>query len=128
MLDTSKNSKCNNQNNQGFSSITQEKGFGHKPIGIDLLNKLKKSICKIQYKINGIDNFGTGFFMIYNNNKFLLTCYHVINSKESDINIEFWNKNINKLDLTNRNIIFLQDPIDITIIEINESDTFIYLI
>ena len=124
-LDTSKRSKYNNQNNQGFSSIIQEKGFGHKPIRIDLLNKLKKSICKIQFKINGIDNFGTGFFMLYNNNKFLLTCYHVINSKESDINIEFWNKNKNKLDLINRNIIFLQDPIDITIIEINESDLFI---
>jgi len=107
------------------SSITKEMGFGHKPISLDFLDKSKKSICKILYKLNDKDNFGTGFFMLYKKNKYLLTCYHVINSNKLNIGIELWNKNKINLDLLNRNIIFLPDPIDITIIEINNSDIFI---
>ena len=63
--------------------------------------------------------------MLFNTKKYLLTCYRIISSKELNINIEIWNKHLFKFILLKRNIIFLPDPIDITIIEIKDSDEFI---
>jgi len=100
-------------------------GFGHKPISLELLDKLRKSICKIFNNQKNKYNFGTGFFMIYNNNKYLLTCLHVI--KESQIinvNIELLNKNIFKFSLLDRYFSFLFEYQDIAIIEIKDSDKF----
>ena len=47
--------------------ITQESFLGSKPENIDLVDELKKSVCKIKYKINEQDYaYRTGFFMKYN--------------------------------------------------------------
>ena len=57
----------------------EELGMGRRQIPIYLANKLSKSMCKITY-IN-TDNkkvYGTGFFMIYNSLKCLISVYHVI--------------------------------------------------
>jgi hypothetical protein len=90
---------------------TKEMGFGHKPISLKVLDKSKISVCKIANE----PIFGTGFFMEYNNKKYLLTCFHVINSAKFDVNIEIWNEKPFKLELENRDIRLFPDPIDITI-------------
>ena len=100
---------------------TKEMGFGHEPISLKVLDKSKISVCKIANE----PIFGTGFFMEYNNKKYLLTCFHVINSAKIDVNIEIWNEKPFKLELENRDIRLFPDPIDITIIEIKDSDLFI---
>ena len=59
------------------------------PVPMKTANKLSKSICKITYinmdqkKING-----TGFFMIYNSLKSLISVNHVITSNLINENIE----------------------------------------
>jgi len=108
-----------------YSYKIKEMGFGHEPISLKVLDKLKISLCKIK----NVPIFGTGFFMKYKNKKFLLTCFHVINSVKVDVSIEIEKNNENnrtfKLALENRDIRLLPDPIDITIIEIKDSDLFI---
>ena len=52
---------------------------GHKPIPINIINKVLKSICKINIIKNKGIQFGTGFFMKINNStKFIITNYHII--------------------------------------------------
>ena len=87
---------------------------------VDLTNTMAKSNCKIIYNINGQYNFGNGFFLKCDNKYYLLTCYHIINSNKLNINIELCSRNVIQLDLTNRNILFIPEPMDITIIELNE--------
>ena len=111
--------------NNGNKIIKEEGGQGHKPISFKTIEKLRKALCKIKYRKNGNDFFGTGFFMKYENDKYLLTCYHIISSDKTDVNIELWNgKNIT-LYLLNKIKIFLPKPVDITIIKFDESDQFI---
>jgi hypothetical protein len=117
-------SKIQNNLNTLLNS-KDEMGFGHKSFEVEFIEKYKKSICKILANLKGINRFGTGFFMLYNNKKYLLTSYHIIDSNKLDINIELLNKKIIKLDLLSRNVAFFLDPIDITIIEIKDSDIFI---
>ena len=115
------NKPWNNEN----KIIKEEGGQGHKPISFKTIEKLRKALCKIKYRKNGNDFFGTGFFMKYENDKYLLTCYHIISSDKTDVNIELWNgKNIT-LYLLNKIKIFLPKPVDITIIKVDESDQFI---
>ena len=83
-------------------------------------------MCKIKYKFNNSIAYGTGFFLIQNNFKYLVTCYHVIpenlNIKSIELEIAY-PKNINEiLDLKNRDIQFLKEPIDIAIIQIKDED------
>jgi len=61
---------------------------------------------------------------ISNSIKFLITNYHVINPDliNEDIEIEIWNHKKMKLNLNNYNIKYFEDPKDITIIQINNSD------
>jgi len=126
------NSISNQNNNINMINIkneniirAQEGGYGHKPIPLETTDKVRKALCKIIQTKNNKPYFGTGFFMLYDGVKYLLTCHHVIDSKELDIIIQLWNKNEFKLYLLNRDIIFLPKPIDITIIKIEESDEFI---
>ena len=97
-----------------------------KPIQIDIANIVIKSICKISIKMKDQKTKnGTGFFMnISNTIKYLITNYHVINPAliNEDIEIEIWNHKKMKLNLNNYNIKYFEEPKDITIIEIKNSD------
>ena len=110
----------------GKGKRTKEIDLGHKPIPIDIANTVIKSICKISIKIKNQDiKNGTGFFMnISNSIKFLIINYHVINPDliNEDIEIEIRNHKKMKLNLNNYNIKYFEDPKDITIIEIKNSD------
>ena len=75
-----------------------------------------------------INTQGTGFFMIINDIKYLLTNYHVINKNLIDkiINIEIYNnKKIEIIKNMNYRNIKFYEYLDITIIEIKESDYII---
>ena len=107
------------------ASRRDETGTGHQQVPIDLINKVRKSICKITIKNRNSDIYGTGFFMdLKNSKKYLLTNYHVINPKENDdIEIEIYNGKKMKLDFSNnRYYCYLYKPKDIIIIEIKNYD------
>jgi len=93
------------------------------------IENIKKKICKIQPNYESEKGFGTGFFIDYNSNKYLITNYHVISKEKKKIEIEIWDKSNIKLDLNNRYIIYLPEPKDITIISLknNEIDKIEYL-
>ena len=97
-------------------------------IPLKAINKISKSICQISYGDNNSQSYGSGFFMLVNGLKCLLTNYHVIpkNIIFGVIDIQIYNnKKINiKLDDNDRYIQYFQD-IDITIIEIKESDNIL---
>ena len=97
-------------------------------IPINIINQVSKSICKITYINNGNIIQGTGFFMIINDIKYLLTNYHVINKNLIDkiINIEIYNNKTIEMKINNndRDIKFYE-YLDITIIEMKESDNII---
>ena len=118
----SKNQPAYNPN----SYIEKEYLFGHRPVPLKKSNKLSKSICKIIDKNSTEQKYGTGFFMIYESLKLLISNYHVISSNilNKNIEIEIWNekKFSLKLDKKNRYIKLFEEPIDISIIEIKDSD------
>ena len=91
-------------------------------IKMKYLDKVKKSICKINY-----DKYhGSGFFMkVSDSLKCLFTNYHVLNPTVShfEIKIEIWNENYMSLNMKNRSIKYFNKPIDITVIEIKETDS-----
>ena len=107
-------------------SIKQELYKGHKPVPLKTSNKLSKSICKIIVKNNNQKKYGTGFFMICKSLKLLISNYHVISSDliNKNIEIEIFNKKIINLELdeNNRYIKLFEQPIDVSIIEIKNSD------
>ena len=94
-------------------------------IDFDTVDKIKNSICKIKIHINNKIKFGTGFFIIYQERKFLITCFHVINLEVKEFEIEIWNKKTKMIELKNRYFNFIERLIDITVIEINNNDDFI---
>ena len=98
---------------------------GHKPVPIELIDKVKKSICKIIIKDKEKMNFGTGFFMkVDDSKKYLITNHHNISEEiiNKDINLELHNHKIVQLNLNNHNIRYFKDPKDITIIEFTKKD------
>ena len=99
------------------------------PVPLEVLDKISKSVCRIKLTLNTKNIYGTGFFMEYNSNKYLITNYHVISEKTKDIEIEIWNKNISELNLNNRFVKYIKKPKDITIIQIhqNEFNDVVYL-
>ena len=114
----------------GTNHIIKEVDTNGSSIPESASKKIFNSIVKI--KIN--DERGTGFFMkikIKNKYdlKFLLTCNHVISKKHLNLKIDIYYGEINdeknikiKLDEKERKIIFFEDPIDATLIEILEQD------
>ena len=103
----------------------KEKIIGPKPIPLDIVDKAKKSICKIMVKINNSAYFGTGFFMnISESKKYLITNYHIINPDviNNDIIIGIHNNKKMKLNFNNRDIKYFPEPKDITIIEMKNYD------
>ena len=98
--------------------------LGKKPIPLNTINKILKSICKIIIKEEGNTKCGTGFFMkVSDNLKYLITCHHIINQEMNNKNIELeiWNKKIMKLTFDER-FKYFQKSLDITAIEIKEKD------
>ena len=101
----------------------EELNTGHKPISLSVSDFVKESICKITFI--GENKTGTGFFMnISDTLKCLITNYHVINpyAKLENIEIEIHNNKKMKLDSINRNIKYIEQPKDITVIEIKMND------
>ena len=99
--------------------------IGSKPVPIKIINKVTKSICKIIIKMEGSVAYGTGFFLNFSEQeKYLMTCYHVINPnlENKNIEIEIHNGEKMKLKFRNRLIKYLQKPKDIAMIEIKKSD------
>ena len=112
-------------------------GFGRK-VPLNMVNKVAQSICKLTIKEENknIVNSGTGFFMFINFEQKRLNClvtnYHIIQQDLVDskkiilIQIEKDNKEIEiQLDNNKRFIKCFKKPIDITIIEIKDSDQII---
>ena len=99
--------------------------IGHKPIPVKIVNKVTKAVCKINIEAKGEISHGTGFFLNYSNSKkYLMTCYHVINpSLENDkIELQIHNQKKMQLKFHNRFTRYIDQPIDIAIIEIKETD------
>lgn len=100
----------------------KEKIVTHKFIPNELIILTSKAVYKISY----LNEKGTGFFLNVGPYKFLVTNFHVVSDKLLDkyIEIEMHNKKkkIIILDKKKRLIQFFKDPIDITIIQINEDD------
>ena len=98
-----------------------------KKVPLKNYNEASKAICKIIIKEQNSN--ATGFFMNFSPSlKCLLTNYHVISQNLVDSNslieIETYSKIILKIKLNKneRYIKFFVEPIDITIIQINNSD------
>ena len=107
------------------SKRSDEFFLGKKPIPLKIVNKLSKSLCKITYGNEGTKIKGTGFFIKYNNLKCLMSVYHVINSEllNKSIEIEIYNEKKYIITLnSNRYIKLFNKPIDISIIEIKDTD------
>ena len=121
-----KNARTKPKMKKIYTPRSNEIGCGHKQIPLKITDKIRKCLCKIIIKLNeGGNLFGTGFFMIYDSNKYLITCYHVINSQNIDIDIEIWNNQTIKFVLKNYDMKYIKPPSDITIIKIKKSDEFI---
>ena len=127
---TNKKSKKYNTNDKRLKNLVNELLIKGKEenniIDFDTVDKVRKSICKIKiYDDNDNIKFGTGFFIIYLERKFLITCFHVINLEVKEFEIEIWNKKTKMIELKNRYFNFIEKNIDITVIEINNNDNFI---
>ena len=100
---------------------------GHRGVDIDIIIKVRNSICKIVIKKGGEEHYGTGFFVkISDSLKYLITNYHNINpdiiSENPEIEFEIWNKKKIKLNLNNRETYYFKPPKDVTVIEIKYTD------
>ena len=129
-FNTNKKSKKYNTNDKRLKNLVNELLIKGKEenniIDFDTVDKVRKSICKIKiYDDNDNIKFGTGFFIIYLERKFLITCFHVINLEVKEFEIEIWNKKTKMIELKNRYFNFIEKNIDITVIEINNNDIFI---
>ena len=126
----SQRNPLNTINKSGYESSKIKENYDGDTakVPVNDIPKIIKSICKVIYKENNILFQGTGFFMLINDIKYLITNYHNIkeNLISQIINIEIFNnhKISMKLDINNRHIQFFKN-IDITIIEIKESDDII---
>ena len=100
------------------TNITLEGNLsGKRPVPVRWTEEIKKSICKI---ITSEEETGTGFFMIINSYKYLITCYHVIeNASNNSIKIEIWDKKIFNLNLNN-NSSTIDKRLDVALIDIQE--------
>lgn len=108
-----------------------EQDTGHaKKISLKIINTLSKSICKLIFEDGGK---GTGFFMMIPSKKnekfnFLITNFHNISdydvNSHKNITIYIHNEKSQKIRLNNyeRFIQCFDKPIDITIVQILDSD------
>ena len=84
--------------------------------------KASKSICKIIFEGNNERIEGTGFFIMANYSKFLITNYHNLNENLNNkiITIEIYNKETIQIIFDSKYCSFYED-IDITILEIKDN-------
>ena len=97
----------------------------NRPIPLDVINKIVKSVFKIIIPNKTKDFYGTGFFMkISDSEDYFITNNHVINQDILNryIEIQLYNKKRKKLNLNDRIIKFLPNPRGITMIEIKKTD------
>ena len=107
----------------GENERKNEAFTGHKPIDIDILIAMRRTICKIIVNNKGKIQYGTGFFMkVSDSKRYLITNYHVIDldSLNEKIEIEIWNKKKFILNPNNFNIKYLKEPKDIMSLEIKD--------
>ena len=118
-----------NTSDERKNRINEIYSNSNKYIVFEDIEKIRKSICKIKPNYDLEKNSGTGFFIDYNFNKYLITNYHVISKEKKKIEIEIWDKSNIELNLNNRYIIYIPEPKDITIINLkkNEIDRIEYL-
>ena len=143
---------CESESNKNISNLNNSGNPNVPNVGINKIDKLRikelrkkdgtsmfsfksilktiKSICKINYIIDNQPIQGTGFFMLKNSNeKYLLTNYHVIpetlKNKNIMITIETYNEEKMLINLNERHVKYFKEPIDITRIEIKDSDDII---
>ena len=99
--------------------------LSHRPIPLAFTLKAMKCVCKIKTKDeNESVCYGTGFFMkVSDELKYLITTYHLINENSiKNITLEIHNHIFFNLKPDGRFIKYFPKPIDITAIEIQESD------
>ena len=90
----------------------------HKPIPFRIVNRVMKSLCKIQSNMY----YEVGFFLNFSVSlKFLITNYNLINPN-NNIEIEIWNQKKMRINKKDRFIKYIEKPKDISIIEIKQSD------
>ena len=82
-------------------------------VDIPTASKVSKCVCKIIINENEGTKAGTGFFLIYKEAKYLITCYHIINSEDKNYKIEIYNKKEFNLQLKNHFVLLLKEPLDI---------------
>ena len=106
--------------------IKEEVSLGNRPIPLNIVLKLSKSICKIKNNNNMSQICGTGFFMNYKSLKLLISVHFVASSDliNKNIDILIWNgkKIYLKLDKNIRYFQLFERPIDISLNEIKDSD------
>ena len=108
--------------NLGESQWLDELYIDHKPIPLDTIDLIRKSICKIEIKLSLKEEFGTGFFFKYKSSNYLITNEHVVSKDKKSILIEIWDKTKIKINLENRFTLYLQKPKDITVIELEKNE------
>ena len=113
------------------------KPINNEPIPMNLINKLKKSVCKIKnLKGENCMQTATGFFMYLSKNdktqRFLLTNYHFIQNVNGIMELEIYGKNsdmnnlIYVMDLNNHYVTnFKIEEGDVSLIRINDNDLLI---
>ena len=96
---------------------------------IDKLNQAKKSICKITYNINNTCTIRTGFFVIINNEKYLMTSYENIyeNLKYRIIQLEIFNKLDDEVNIKlsidlNNHVLYIFQKYNLLLIKIHYRD------
>ena len=109
----------------GLSTIPEINAGGAPRVPLDIYIESSKGVCKLIIK--ELNQNATGFFLTdVSGNKFLVTNYHVISEKIVNSNmtiiIEIYNKEKYELKLNKneRYIKTYENPIDITIIQIND--------
>ena len=125
-----KNKEDNNNKNKFNPAINPnrinqmkiDEGYPKPQIDIISTNKVRKSVCKILIKRKEGIQAGTAFFLLYQKKKYLITCHHVINSEINKFDVEIWDQRVFTFELKGHNIIQLEEPIDIIIIEMKNSD------
>ena len=96
-------------------------------VPLKMINRASKAICKINIMEKERQTQGSGFFMIINDKlKCLVTCQHIVHSNlvDNSISIEIYGNKLKEIKLNNRYMEFFKD-LDISIIEIKDSDDFI---
>ena len=99
--------------------ILEENISRNKPVPFSFIDEIRKSVCKI---IIDDKSTGTGFFMLINSGKYLITCYHVIkNSSNNIIKIEIWDEKTFNLEINNNSSKIYKD-LDVALINTKVSN------